>query len=51
VLNGFIRMDTLDPIKEPLKEVGRKNEAYTTLLEFLESYFCWMDDSISWKDV
>jgi hypothetical protein len=47
VSNGFIRMDTLDPIKELLKKVGRKNEVHTTLLEFLESYFYCMDYSIS----
>jgi hypothetical protein len=45
--NGFIKVVILDPIKEPLRKVmERKNEAYTTLLEFLEGYFCCMDNSI-----
>jgi hypothetical protein len=52
VSNGFIRVDILDPIKEPFeKVVERKNETISTLLELLEGYFYCMDDTLSWKDV
>jgi hypothetical protein len=48
VSNGFIKVDILALIKEQLRKVvERKNETHTTLLEFLEGYFCWMDNSIS----
>jgi hypothetical protein len=48
VSNGFIKVDILDLIKEPLRKVVvRKNETYTTLLEFLEGSLCRMDYSIS----
>jgi hypothetical protein len=48
VSNGFIKVDILDPIKEPLRKVvERKNEVHTTLLEFLEGNLCRMDHSIS----
>jgi hypothetical protein len=52
VSNGFIKVDILDQIKGPLRKVvERKNEAHTTLLEFLEGSLCRMDDKISWKNV
>jgi hypothetical protein len=51
VSNGFIKVDTLDPIKEPSRKVERKNETQNSLLEFLEGSLCRMDDTISRENV
>jgi hypothetical protein len=52
VSNGFIKVDILGLIKGPSRKVvGRKNETFTTLLEFLEGYFCRMDNKISRENI